>query len=213
VSDGLTSNTALVMGFAGAATSGSFVLLAGIAGVIAGAFSMATGEYVSMRAQRELFERQIELERAELQSAPDEELRELSLIYQAKGLPKSEADATATRLMENPDVALNTLVREELGLDPSELGSPWGAASGSFVAFGLGALLPVIPFFFGSASAPFIAVSAALSAIALFGVGAGVSLFTGKSMLYSGARQVALGAAAATVTFIIGHIIGVSTNV
>jgi VIT1/CCC1 family predicted Fe2+/Mn2+ transporter len=212
VSDGLTSNTALVMGFAGAATSGSFVLLAGIAGVIAGAFSMATGEYVSMRAQRELFERQIELERAELQSAPDEEMRELSLIYQAKGLPKSEADATATRLMENPDIALNTLVREELGLDPSELGSPWGAASGSFVAFGLGALLPVIPFFFGSATAPFIAVSAALSAVALFAVGAGVSLFTGKSMLYSGARQVALGAAAATVTFIIGSIIGASTS-
>jgi VIT1/CCC1 family predicted Fe2+/Mn2+ transporter len=212
VSDGLTSNTALVMGFAGAATSGSFVLLAGIAGVIAGAFSMATGEYVSMRAQRELFERQIELERAELQSAPEEEMRELSLIYQAKGLPKSEADATAVRLMENPDIALNTLVREELGLDPSELGSPWGAASGSFVAFGLGALLPVIPFFFGSASAPFIAVSAGLSAVALFGVGAGVSLFTGKSMLYSGARQVALGAAAATVTFIIGSIIGASTS-
>ena len=213
VSDGLTSNTALVMGFAGAATSGSFVLLAGLAGLIAGAFSMATGEYVSMRAQRELFERQIELERAELQSAPDEEMRELSLIYQAKGIPKDEADATAARLMENPDIALNTLVREELGLDPSELGSPWGAAMGSFVAFGLGALLPVIPFFFGSASLPFIVASAGLSAVALFGVGAGVSLFTGKSMLYSGARQVALGAAAATVTFIIGSIIGASTSV
>jgi VIT1/CCC1 family predicted Fe2+/Mn2+ transporter len=213
VSDGLTSNTALVMGFAGAATSGSFVLLAGLAGLIAGAFSMATGEYVSMRAQRELFERQIELERAELQSAPEEEMRELSLIYQAKGIPKNEADATAVRLMENPEIALNTLVKEELGLDPSELGSPWGAAMGSFVAFALGALLPVIPFFFGSASAPFIAASAGLSAVALFGVGAGVSLFTGKSMLYSGSRQVGLGAAAATVTFIIGSIIGASTSV
>jgi VIT1/CCC1 family predicted Fe2+/Mn2+ transporter len=213
VSDGLTSNTALVMGFAGAATSGSFVLLAGLAGLIAGAFSMATGEYVSMRAQRELFERQIELERAELQSAPDEEMRELSLIYQAKGIPKNEADATAARLMENPEIALNTLVKEELGLDPSELGSPWGAAMGSFVAFALGALVPVIPFFFGSASAPFIAASAGMSAVATFGVGAGVSLFTGKSMLYSGARQVGLGAAAATVTFIIGSIIGASTSV
>lgn len=213
VSDGLTSNTALVMGFAGAQTSADFVLLAGLAGLIAGAFSMATGEYVSMRAQRELFERQIELERAELESVPDEEMRELSLIYQAKGLPKSEADATAARLMENPDVALNTLVREELGLDPSELGSPWGASIGSFVAFAIGALLPVIPFFFGSASTPVIAISAAISTVATFAVGAGVSLFTGRSMLYSGARQVALAAAAATVTFAIGRVIGVSTGI
>jgi vacuolar iron transporter family protein len=213
VSDGLTSNTALVMGFAGAQTSSDFVLLAGLAGLIAGAFSMATGEYVSMRAQRELFERQIALERAELEAAPEEELRELSIIYQAKGLPKSEADATATRLMENKDIALDTLVREELGLDPSELGSPWGAATGSFVAFAVGALLPVIPFFFGSADAPVIIISAAISAIATFAVGVGVSLFTGKSPLYSGGRQVALAAAAATVTFVIGRIIGVSTDV
>ncbi len=212
VSDGLTSNTALVMGFAGAQTDAKFVLLAGLAGLIAGAFSMATGEYVSMRAQRELFERQIELERAELESVPDEEMRELSLIYQAKGLPKPEADATAARLMENPDIALNTLVREELGLDPSELGSPWGASMGSFVAFAFGALLPVIPFFFGSASVPVIVISASISAIATFGVGAGVSLFTGKSMLYSGARQVALAAAAAAVTFAIGRVIGASTG-
>lgn len=213
VSDGLTSNTALVMGFAGAQTSADFVLLAGLAGLIAGAFSMATGEYVSMRAQRELFERQIELERAELESVPEEEMRELSLIYQAKGLPKSEADATAARLMENPDVALNTLVREELGLDPGELGSPWGASIGSFVAFAIGALLPVIPFFFGSASTPVIAISAAISAVATFAVGAGVSLLTGRSMLYSGARQVGLAAAAATVTYAIGRIIGVSTGI
>jgi len=174
---------------------------------------MAAGEYVSMRAQRELFERQIELERAELESAPEEEEREISLIYQAKGLPKDEADRTAARLMENPEIALDTLVREELGLDPSELGSPWGASMGSFAAFAVGALVPVFPFFFGSAAAPVIALSAALSALALFAVGAGVSLFTGRSALYSGARQVALGAAAAAVTFIIGRIIGVSTEV
>jgi len=213
VSDGLTSNTALVMGFAGAQTSADFVLLAGLAGLIAGAFSMATGEYVSMRAQRELFERQIELERAELESVPEEELRELSLIYQAKGLPKTEADATAARLMENPDVALNTLVREELGLDPSELGSPWGASIGSFLAFGLGALLPVIPFFFGNADTPVIVISATIAAVATFAVGAGVSLLTGRSMLYSGVRQVALAAAAASVTFAIGRVIGVSTDI
>jgi VIT1/CCC1 family predicted Fe2+/Mn2+ transporter len=213
VSDGLTSNTALVMGFAGAQTSADFVMLAGLAGLIAGAFSMATGEYVSMRAQRELFERQIQLERSELESVPDEEMRELSLIYQAKGLPKAEADATASRLMQNPEIALDTLVREELGLDPGELGSPWGAATGSFLAFGVGAMLPVIPFLFGSASTPVIAISAGISAVATFAVGAGVSLFTGRSMLYSGARQVALAAAAAVVTFVIGRIIGVSTGV
>jgi VIT1/CCC1 family predicted Fe2+/Mn2+ transporter len=211
-SDGLVSNTALVMGFAGAQTSGDFVLLAGIAGLLAGAFSMAAGEYVSMRAQRELFERQIELERAELEGAPEEELAELSLIYQAKGLPKEEADATAARLMEDPQIALDTLVREELGLDPSELGSPWGASIGSFLAFAIGAFVPVVPFVFADASTPFVVASAALSTIALFAVGAGVSLFTGRSALYSGARQVGLGAAAAAVTFVIGRIIGVSTG-
>ncbi|MEX1195421.1 MAG: VIT1/CCC1 transporter family protein [Dehalococcoidia bacterium] len=213
VSDGLVSNTALVMGFAGAQTAADFVLLAGVAGLLAGAFSMAAGEYVSMRAQRELFERQIELERSELESAPDEEMRELSLIYQAKGLHKDEADVTAARLMENPEIALDTLVREELGLDPSELGSPWGASIGSFIAFALGASIPVLPFMFSSASTGFVVASAALSAGALFAVGAGVSLFTGRSALYSGARQVALGAAAAVVTFVIGRIIGVSTGV
>jgi VIT1/CCC1 family predicted Fe2+/Mn2+ transporter len=139
-------------------------------------------------------------------------MREISLIYQAKGLPPDEADATAARLMENPEVALDTLVREELGIDPAELGSPWGAATGSFLAFAVGALVPVAPFLFGSASAGFVAASAALSALALFGVGAGVSLFTGRSALYSGARQVALGAAAAAVTFAIGRLIGVSTD-
>ena len=211
-SDGLVSNTALVMGFAGAQTESSFVLLAGIAGLLAGSFSMAAGEYVSMRSQRELFERQIDLERQELEISPEEEERELSLIYQAKGLRKEEADITAARLMEDPEVALDTLVREELGLDPSQLGSPWGAAIGSFLAFAVGASLPVIPFLFGEASTGYIVASASLSAVALFAVGAGVSLFTGRSALYSGARQVAIGVGAATVTFVIGRIIGVSTD-
>jgi VIT1/CCC1 family predicted Fe2+/Mn2+ transporter len=211
-SDGLVSNTALVMGFAGAQTNADFVLLAGVAGLLAGAFSMAAGEYVSMRAQRELFERQIELEREELAMAPEEEQRELSLIYQAKGLSKEEAELTAARLMGNPEIALDTLVREELGLDPAELGSPWGASIGSFLAFAAGALVPVVPFVFGSASTGVIAASAAASAAALFAVGAGVSLFTGRGALYSGLRQVALGAAAAAVTFVIGRIIGVSAD-
>jgi VIT1/CCC1 family predicted Fe2+/Mn2+ transporter len=190
------------------------VLLAGVAGLLAGSFSMAAGEYVSMRAQRELFERQIELERDELETAPEEEERELALIYQAKGLSKEEAESIAARLMQNPEVALDTLVREELGLDPSALGSPWGASIGSFLAFAVGALVPVVPFFFGAdASAPFVVAAAALSAVALFAVGASLSLFTGRGALLSGVRQLGLGAAAAALTFGIGSIIGVSTDV
>jgi len=214
VSDGLVSNTALIMGFAGAQTEGKFVLLAGVAGLLAGAFSMAAGEYVSMRAQREMFERQIELEKGELEASPDEERRELVLIYQAKGLPKADAETMAARIMEDPEVALETLVREELGLDPSQLGSPWGAAIGSFLAFAIGALVPVVPFLFGAnASTPFVVASAAVSGLALFGVGASLSLFTGRSAVISGGRQLALGAIAAALTFVIGRIIGVSTGV
>jgi vacuolar iron transporter family protein len=213
VSDGLVSNSALVMGFAGAQTSGEFVLLAGVAGLLAGAFSMGSGEYVSMRAQKELFERQIELEREELALSPDEERKELALIYRAKGLPPEQAETTAAQLMKNPDVALETLVREELGLDPGSLGSPWGAAIGSFVAFAFGALVPVIPFFFADASVGYVIASAALSAVAIFAVGASLSLFTGRSALFSGTRQVAIAAAAAALTFGIGRLIGVSTGI
>lgn len=216
VSDGLVSNASLVMGFAGAQTQGDVALLAGVAGLLAGAFSMAVGEYVSMRAQRELFERQIELERQELEMSPDEEQREISLIYQAKGLAKEQAEAMAEQLMKDPEVALNTLVREELGLDPSELGSPWGAAIGSFVAFALGAVVPVIPFIFAPASeevrAGIVGASAGMSGLALFGVGAALALFTGRSPFLSGGRQLALGAAAAALTFAIGSVIGVSTG-
>ena len=214
VSDGLVSNAALVMGFAGAQTNGEFVLLAGVAGLLAGAFSMGSGEYVSMRAQKELFERQIELEREELALSPDEERRELALIYRAKGLSREQAEETASSLMQNPDIALETLVREELGLDPKELGSPWGAAIGSFVAFAAGALVPVIPFLFAAdASVGYVIASAVLSAIALFAVGASLSLFTGRSALFSGARQVAIGASAASLTFAIGRLVGVSTGI
>jgi VIT1/CCC1 family predicted Fe2+/Mn2+ transporter len=214
VSDGLLSNTSLIMGFAGANTEGKFVLLAGVSGLLAGAFSMAAGEYVSMRAQRELFERQIELERGELEAAPGEEQQELALIYQAKGLPRAEAESMAARLMENPQIALETLVREELGLDPGELGSPWGASIGSFVAFAVGALVPVIPFFFGAnASLPFVVASAGLAAVSAFAVGASLSLFTGRHPLMSGGRQVALGAVAAALTFAIGRAVGVTAGV
>ena len=212
VSDGLVSNLSLVMGFAGASADAEFVLLAGLAGLLAGASSMAAGEYVSMKAQRELFERQIELEAAELAVTPEEEVAELALIYRAKGLAKDEADRLASRLTEDPEIALDTLVREELGLDTRELGSPWGAAIGSFFAFALGAVLPVLPYFFG-ASTPLVVVSLAISGLALFSVGALISLFTGRGVLFSGGRQLIIGAVAAAVTFGLGKLIGVSTGV
>jgi VIT1/CCC1 family predicted Fe2+/Mn2+ transporter len=213
VSDGLVSNLALVMGFAGAQADAQYVVLAGIAGLLAGAFSMGAGEYVSMRAQRELFERQLSLEETELLLTPEEEHRELTLIYRAKGVPVDEAEQLASRLLENKDAALDTLAREELGLDPAELGSPWGAAIGSFVAFTVGAIIPVIAYCFGASGWLPFSVSALMSAAALFLVGAGVSLFTGKSALYSGARQLGIGALAAGVTFAIGTAIGAGTGI
>ena len=208
VSDGLVSNLALVMGVAGASDQGGFILLAGIAGLLAGAFSMAAGEYISMQSQRELFERQIALEKAELEAMPEEEQQELAALYMAKGFTREEADTIAARMFEDPKTALDTLVREELGLDPDELGSPWGAAIGSFLAFCVGAVIPVIPYLFGSTVAIF-ALSFGLSLGALFLVGAAVSLLTGRSLLYSGFRQMGLGAAAAIVTFGVGRVIGV----
>ncbi len=208
VSDGLVSNLSIVMGVAGASGKESFVLFAGIAGLMAGAFSMAAGEYISMQSQRELFERQIDLERAELEAMPDEEQRELAALYMAKGFPHAEADRIAARMFEDPETALDTLVREELGLDPDELGSPWGAAFGSFLAFAFGAVIPVIPYLVLDGTTAF-AVSLALSLAALFLVGAGVSLLTGRGVLFSGLRQLGIGAAAAAVTFAVGRLIGV----
>ncbi len=210
VSDGLVSNLALVMGVAGAAGErGSFILLAGIAGLLAGAFSMAAGEYISMQSQRELFERQIALERAEMEAMPEEEEAEMAALYRAKGFRDDEAKAIAHRLFEDPERALDQLIREELGLDPDELGSPIGAAGGSFVAFAIGAFVPVLPYLLMTGMTAFV-VSIGLSVVALFAVGAGVSLLTGRGVLFSGARQVGIGAAAAIVTFVVGSVIGVS---
>ena len=210
VSDGLVSNLALVMGIAGASQGeDKFVLLAGIAGLLAGSFSMAAGEYISMQSQRELFERQIALERAELEAMPEEEEAELATVYRGKGFTPAEAEAIAARMFSDPEHALDTLVREELGLDPDELGSAWGAAAGSFVAFGVGALIPVIPYVLTTGSTAFVA-AIALSIGALFAVGAGVSLLTGRSLIFSGGRQVLIGAAAAIVTYLVGLAIGVA---
>ena len=215
VSDGLVSNLALVMGVAGASSAtgekGHFILLAGVAGLLAGAFSMAAGEYISMQSQRELFERQIALERAEMEAMPEEEEAEMAALYRAKGFREDEARAIAHRLFENPEHALDQLIREELGLDPDELGSPFGAAFGSFVAFAFGAFVPVLPYLISGGATAFVA-AIVISLIALFAVGAGVSLLTGRSVLFSGARQVGIGAAAAIVTYVVGTAIGVSVG-
>jgi VIT1/CCC1 family predicted Fe2+/Mn2+ transporter len=211
VSDGLLSNLSLVIGVAGANPDGSFIVLAGIAGLLAGAFSMGAGEFVSVTSQRELFERQIALEKEELESDPESERRELALIYRAKGLPQDEAEALSRRIISDSGVALQTLAREELGLNPEGLGSPVGAALASFAAFAAGAIIPVIPWFFGSGWASF-AASVVLGGAAMFAVGAAVSLFTGRNPLFAGARQLVIGMAAAAVTFTIGRAIGVNTS-
>ena len=212
VSDGLVSNLSLVMGVAGAtAVEPRIILLAGVAGLLAGSFSMGAGEYISMQSQRELYERQIALERAELEAMPEEEEAELARIYRSKGFSADEAGSIAHRIVQDPEQALDTLIREELGLDPGELGSPWGAAFGSFAAFAVGAAIPVVPYLFGGSGAIF-AITVGASLVGLFAVGAGVSLITGRSTLFSGARQVAIGGLAALVTFAVGRFIGVAVS-
>jgi VIT1/CCC1 family predicted Fe2+/Mn2+ transporter len=205
--DGLVSNLSLVMGVAGASADNHIIVLAGIAGLLAGAFSMAAGEYISMQSQREVFERQIAVEREEMRVMPDVEQAELAQIYRNKGLPSADAERVAAHLMDDPQIALDTKVREELGLDPDELGSPWGAAGSSFVAFAIGAVIPLLPFLLTSGTPAFVA-ALGLSFAALFLVGAGVSVFTGRNLLFSGTRQVAIGAAAAAVTYAVGTLIG-----
>jgi VIT1/CCC1 family predicted Fe2+/Mn2+ transporter len=211
VNDGLVSNFSLVMGVAGGTTNKSIVLLAGIAGLVAGAFSMASGEWVSVRSQRELYENELRIEEQELSAFPEEEREELELIYQAKGIDPAEAKALVANIMSRPDVALDTLAREELGLDPRTLASPWVAAGSSFAAFAVGAFIPVVPFLFGGGVAA-VVTSALLSVVTLFGVGAAISVFTGRHAGRSGLRMAAIGALVATVTFLIGKLVGVGVN-
>jgi vacuolar iron transporter family protein len=208
VNDGLVSNASLILGIAGASTDPSLILLSGSAGLLAGAFSMAAGEYVSVRAQREYYEYQIALEREELAEYPLEEVAELTLIYSAKGLPQAEAERLAGRLLEDPDQALNTLAREELGLNPEELGSPWAAAIASFLAFSVGAFIPLLPYLLLSNAMALYGTLAA-TGLALFGVGSTISLFTGRQALYGGMRMLLIGALAGGATWSIGHALGV----
>ncbi len=207
MNDGLVSNTSLLLGLVGAGMDRAVIVLAGVAGLVAGAASMAAGEYVSMRSQREMFEYQIGLEREELEVYPEEEAAELALIYTARGMEPAAARRLADDTIARPEQALDALAREELGLDPDSLGSPWRAAGASFIAFALGAVLPVLPYFFGSGRAALFAMLA-LAAAALATAGLAASLFTGRSALYSAARLLAFGAGAGAVTFFIGRAIG-----
>jgi VIT1/CCC1 family predicted Fe2+/Mn2+ transporter len=211
INDGLVSNASLILGVAGASPDPQVVLLTGVAGMCAGAFAMAAGEYVSVRSQRELFEYQIGLERDELQQYPEAEAQELALIYAAKGLPVAEATRLAQQIVADPEHALDTLAREELGLNPDELGSPWGAAIASFLSFAAGALLPLAPFVVapGPRALP---LAIGITAVALFGVGALLSLFTGRNAVYSGARMLFLGAIAGAITFAVGRLAGVAVG-
>lgn len=207
VSDGLVSNTALVMGFAGSGVSNSTVLFAGLAGLLAGAFSMGAGEFVSVSSQRDLFAREIAMEEEELRDKPLEEQRELELIYRAKGLDRETARTVAARIMSDPDTALDTLAREELGLDPDELGSPVKVAMSSFVAFATGAAVPVLPYLFTEGMAA-LYISIGLAVIALIAVGATVGTLSGAGAVRSAVRQLLVGGGAACVTFVLGKLLG-----
>jgi VIT1/CCC1 family predicted Fe2+/Mn2+ transporter len=207
-SDGLLSNFNLVMGVAGAQMSGSVILMTGCAGLLAGAISMALGEWISVQSSRELYQEQLRSEKEEIAMAPEEEVEELFLIYRARGLDEQEARGLANRIMDHPETALDTLARDELGIDPGELGgSAWEAAITSFLLFAAGAVIPVIPYTFLSGTTAFI-TSAALSTAGLFLIGSAITLFTGRSVAYSGSRQILFGLAAAAVTFSIGRLIG-----
>jgi VIT1/CCC1 family predicted Fe2+/Mn2+ transporter len=211
-SDGLLSNFNLVMGVAGAELSGAGILLTGFAGLLAGAISMGLGEWISVQSSRELYEKQISVEAEEIKTVPEEETEELVLIYQARGMDEETARLLAARLMSNPASALDTLARDELGVNPQDLGgSAWEAAITSFLLFAAGAIVPVIPFLFLKGTMAVVA-SAGVSAIGLFALGAAITLFTGKSVLASGMRQVLFGLAAAAAVFLIGRLIGVSIS-
>jgi VIT1/CCC1 family predicted Fe2+/Mn2+ transporter len=208
--DGLVSNFSLVMGIAGASSGQKEVLLAGMAGLLAGALSMALGEWISVKSSQELYENQMQLEMDELENNPEGEEKELALIYMSKGIPEEQARKMASDIMQNKEHAHEVLIKEELGINAEDLkGSAMEAAVSSFILFAMGAILPVIPFFFlGGTQA--IIFSTILSGLGLFIIGAAITLFTGKSVWYSGFRQVLFGLIAAAITFGIGKIIGVS---
>jgi VIT1/CCC1 family predicted Fe2+/Mn2+ transporter len=212
ISDGLVSNVALILGVAGASPGAGVVRLAGLAGLIAGAVSMAAGEWVSMTAQAELLERELQMEALELRRRPEHERKELVQIYRSRGVEPETAEQLANEMMRDPDLALETHAREELGIDPNELGSPLAAAVSSFLAFAAGALVPLLPWFFGVGGAA-LATSIILSGLAALGVGAALARFTGRAVGRSAFRQLAFAAVPAAITFAIGAAVGVGGGI
>jgi vacuolar iron transporter family protein len=209
--DGLLTNLSLVLGVAGASASASAVRLAGVAGLLAGAFSMAAGELVSVRAQQEMVEREVQVEREELAEDPAGETRELAGMYRAQGLSAQDADTVARILSANPDIALDTHARLELGVDPEAPGSAWRAAVSSFLSFSVGAILPLFPWFFIRGTGAVIA-SVIIGAIAALALGAAIGLMSGRNVLGTALRQLAVAAVAAAVTYGVGSLLGVSTT-
>tara|TARA_Y100000588_G_scaffold227058_2_gene240876 strand:+ start:1232 stop:2383 length:1152 start_codon:yes stop_codon:yes gene_type:complete len=210
--DGLVSNLSLVMALAGAELENRAVLIAGLAGLLAGSISMALGEWISVQSSRELLEEQLAVEAEEIRLMPEEETEELSLIYQAKGFPENDARKIAEQLMSNEATALQTMASEELGLEATSLGgSAWVAAFASFSLFAIGAIGPVAPFAFFDGSLAVI-ISIIVSTLMLFAIGAGITLVTGRSLLHSGGRQIGFGLTAAAITYGIGHLIGISIS-
>ncbi|MBU6233442.1 MAG: VIT1/CCC1 transporter family protein [Acidobacteria bacterium] len=207
MADGLVTNVALMLGFAGAAADPSSVRLAGLAGLVAGGFSMASGEYLSMQAQKELFEREIEVERKSLRENPAEEKAELVALFEERGVDPKLAGLLADELMRDPDLALRTHAREELGVDPSAIGSPWRAAVGSLVSFALGAFIPLVPWLVNQEGKP-IDVSIALGVIAAASLGGAIGKMTGRGAIRSASRFLAISTASAAVTYIVGAAIG-----
>jgi vacuolar iron transporter family protein len=211
--DGLVSNFCLIMGVAGAGIGSKEILLTGLAGLLAGASSMALGEWLSVTNSRELARTQIARERMELEQTPDSEQKELALIYQAKGLEREQAQKLAGELMQDKEAALDTLAREELGIDPTELGgNPWTAAGASFALFVVGAIFPVMPFLFGTHGGVSIGLCIGFSILALAGIGMATSLFNGRSAWFSAGRQMIIGSVAAAVTYGVGALIGITLN-
>jgi VIT1/CCC1 family predicted Fe2+/Mn2+ transporter len=208
VNDGLISNASLILGIGGAGVGSSTLLMSGVAGLLAGALSMAAGEYVSVRSQREMFEYQIALEKEELDEYPEEEAEELALIYAARGMPIDKARAVSGEMMRDPAHALDVLAREELGLNPESLGSPWGAAAFSFAAFAAGAFLPLLPIMIGLSAPRILPACAGVTLVCLFLVGMTLSLFTGRGAVRGGLRMALIGAAAGSISFAIGQLLG-----
>ena len=211
ISDGLVSNTALILGVAGASPGPGVVRLAGLAGLISGAISMAAGEYISMTAQRELLTRELKMEAIELHRQPENERRELVEIYRSRGVPADTAEQLATEMMRDPELALETHAREELGIDPTQLGSPVGAAVSSFLAFAIGALIPLLSWLFTRGGAA-LGTSITLAAVAALVVGAALARFTGRSASRSAVRQLLWAAIPAAITYLLGAIVGVGVG-